>query len=124
MFKLLMILNIFGLIITGTESKETATRSCLEVPHLNPRSYYAPLQFFHLVLKCAKHLTETIVYQDQPFKQCIWLENLKYCSNIFKENENVDCSEEIKKLILHLIDEQTNNYQKEWPPSCFMQFVN
>ena len=60
-------------------------------------------------------------FQDQPFKQCIWLENLKYCLDIFKENENVDCTEKIKEMIRNLISE--NRAENRGAPTCFYRFV-
>ena len=125
MFKFLIILNILGLIIIGTSSKEEATRSCSEVPNSRTRiSFYVqvPLQFFHLVIGCAKKLTETIAFQDQPYKQCIWLRNLKHCLNTFKEEENVECTEEIKEMIRDLISEQTNKDREA--PRCLRRFVS
>ena len=122
MFKFLI---IFGLIIIDTSSKEEATRSCSEVPNSRTRiPFYVqvPLQFFHLVIGCAKKLTETIAFQDQPYKQCIWLRNLKHCLNTFKEEENVECTEEIKEMIRDLISEQTNKDREA--PRCLRRFVN
>ena len=122
MFKFLIILNILGLIIIGTSSKEEATRSCSEVPiPLTESSHYAPLQFYHLVIRCANDLIEKMAFQDLPFKQCIWLENLKYCLDTFKENENVDCTEKVKKMIWNLISE--NRAQNQYAPTCFYRFV-
>ena len=123
MFKFLILLNIFSLIIIGTSSKEEeATRICLEVPNPSTESsHYAPLQFYHLVVRCANDLIEKMDFQDQPFKQCIWLKNLKYCLNTFKENENVDCTEEIKEMIQDLIDE--NRSVGNGAPWCFRRFV-
>ena len=123
MFKFLIILNILGLIIIGTSSKEEATRNCSEVPiPWTESSYDAPLQFYHLVIKCANDLIEKMNFQDQPFKQCIWLKNLEHCLDTFKENENVDCNEEIKKMIRDL--ENENTAQNRFAPECLWRFVN
>ena len=122
MLKLLIILNIFGLIIIGTESKTVVpSRGCLDVA--DPfSSFEPPLKFYHLVLACAKRLTEIVVSPDLPYKQCIWLDNLKYCTKRYIENENVDCSEEIRRMIRDSIDEQ-NAQQGKWEPRCFSRFV-
>ena len=122
MLKLLIILNIFGLILIGTESKNVVeSRSCLDVEDPDP-TLEPPLQFYHLVLRCAKRLTEIVVSPDLPYKQCIWLDNLKYCTKRYIENENVDCSEEIRRMIRDSIDEQRTQ-QGKWEPRCFQRFV-
>ena len=120
MFKFLIIFNFFGLIL----SDEASRFRCFEEPYLGSGSdrYIANLhvgRFYHHILKCAKVFTDELIDQDHPMRQCIWLDNLDYCSKtVFK---NVDCKHQINKLIQDSIQELED--QGKRVPICFHKAV-
>ena len=131
MFKYLIIWNILGLIIIGTESK-AVTKSCYDYGYYIPneptgrekigeyrRPFYRLIlkSDYHLILQCAKEFTDALIDKDHPIRPCIWQDNLKYCSNtVFA---NVDCRNEVNKLVQFTIEELQNQGKKV--PMCFKE---
>ena len=117
MFKFLIILSLFGLI----NSEATFDFKCFD-QKITGR-YIGGLhvgQFYHHILNCAKVFTDELIDSDHPMKQCIWLENLDYCTKtVFK---NVDCSDEIDKLITDTVQELKD--QGKHIPNCFYKARN
>ena len=117
MFKFLIILSLFGLI----NSETIFDFKCFD--HQITGRYIGDLhvgQFYHHILNCAKVFTDELIDPDHPMKQCIWLDNLDYCTKtVFK---NVDCGDEIHKLITDTVQELKD--QGKHIPNCFYKARN
>ena len=120
MFKFLIILSLFGLI----NSEATFDFKCFDQPILGGNGKYIGGlhvgQFYHHILNCAKVFTDELIDPDHPMKQCIWIDNLDYCTKtVFK---NVDCGDEIERLIIDTIQELQD--QGKRVPNCFRKARN
>ena len=115
MFKIHIILTLFGLIINGSAIR---TENCFSKNgHTTVVNGYLGAQNYHLILKCAKEFTDALIDKDHPIRPCIWQDNLKYCSNtVFA---NVDCRNEVNKLVQFTIEELQNQGKKV--PMCFKE---
>ena len=100
MFKYLIIWNILALFIIGTESK-AVTKSCYDFGYDIPyeptgREKIGDLRrpFYRLILKCAEDIANEMMPQEGPLslkKNCMELDMVDYCANLYKVEENVDC---------------------------------
>ena len=60
---------------------------------------------YHCIIRCANSLTKETMdmlldnMQDKINHQCIWIENLDYCVQYYKQKKNMDCEGPIKNMV-------------------------
>ena len=60
---------------------------------------------YHCIMKCANSLTKETMdmlldnMQDKINHQCIWIENLDYCIQYYRQHMNMDCEGPIKNMV-------------------------
>ena len=120
MFKILIILHLF--FVTGSLSQpltcdDLATYIGRNVNVIRIEGHYAT--FYQVILKCAKDLTDAIVNPDEPYRQCIWMDNLQHCAN--EKFKNIDCGPRFVQLIQNIIEEL--KYQNKRVPKCYLKYL-
>ena len=94
MFKYLIIWNILGVIIIGTESK-AVTKSCYDFGYDIPYEptgrekigdYRRP--FYRLILKCAEDVANEMMPENGLKKNCMKLDMVDYCANLYTPLES------------------------------------
>ena len=60
---------------------------------------------YHCIMKCANMLSKETMdlamdhMQDKINHQCIWIENLDYCIQYYRQHMNMDCEGPIKNMV-------------------------
>ena len=119
--------------IGNVSANETKTRKCDEEAMVynqdgfETTAYFGDFEYsvdyYRLILKCAKDITDKLVDPGHRYRDCFWIENLKYCAETHF-SKKIDCDSRLIKLVKSMIEEyyklQNHGY---YVPECFRKYV-